>query len=326
MGSIVPFSAERTELSIIVGMCTKKKDQKPQTRVEQAAYIVERVKSLGVRINSSSRLMEMLRTLESGNIEWDDRRFPIALESIRDMYQLRLIVDEMDAHRDNPRFRASVQKLLLDAALPQDSTSGTLGRNTQFELYLAAIALRGGLLPVEYDEPDVTCTVGNAKFAIAAKRLKSLKQFERRVKEGADQIRRAKLPGIIALDLTIARNPANRPITSGIESQLSVALAHAKNSQLFGQNERRIDRWVAASGVRGLLVFEFTFRVSPNRSSWLHDGMMCWFPTTYGAKRAEMELALFQRYFLQGMPDLNDLTTDQVTADGELGRDSNGGK
>jgi hypothetical protein len=57
-------------------------------------------------------------------------------------------------------------------------------------------------------------------------------------------------------------------------------------------------------------VFEFTFRVSPNGSSWIHDGMMSWFPTTHGEEQEERELASFQRGFLRGMPNLEDLTAE----------------
>ena len=148
-------------------------NREPRTRVEQAAYVVERVQSLGVRIHQASRLKLMLRTLEKGDIESDDGRYPIALESIRDMNQLRLIVDQMEAHRENSKFRASVEKLLKDAVLPQDGNSNTPGRDTQFELYVAAICLRAGMLPVDYDEPDITCFVEGTKFGIAAKRLKT---------------------------------------------------------------------------------------------------------------------------------------------------------
>jgi len=285
-------------------------NREPQTRVEQAAYVIERVQSLGVPIHEASRLMLMLRALERGHIDYDDRRFPIALESMRDMYQLRLIVDQMEAHRENPKFRTSVERLLKDAALPQDGSSNTPGRDTQFELYVAAICLRAGLLPVDYDEPDVTCAVEGVKFGIAAKRLKSLDRFEDRVKDGVDQMRRAKLPGIVALDLTIARNPDNRPYTSGLQSQLSLIIRHDKNRQFFEQYEQDIYRWVADSGVRGVLVFEFTFRVSPNSSYWIHDGMMCWFPTTNDEAQPERELALFQRGFLRGMPNLENLTAE----------------
>ncbi len=283
-------------------------NHEPQTRVEQAAYVIGRVQSLGVPIHPTSRLMLMLRTLERGHIEYDDRQFPLALESIRDMYQLRLIIDQMDSHREDPKFRASVEKLLMDAALPQDGNSNTPGRDTQFELYLAAICLRGEMRPVEYDEPDITCTVDGLKFGIAAKRLKGMKSFKDRVKKGVDQMQRANLPGIVALDLTIARNPFNRPTISGLQSQLSVMIGNAKNRQFFEQYEQEIFGWVAGSRVRALLVFEFILRVSPDASSWIHDGMMCWFPTTDGEEQAERELALFQSGLLRGMPNLEDLS------------------
>jgi hypothetical protein len=289
-------------------MSSLEKQSEPQTRVEQAAYIVERVNSLGIPINSASRLMQMLRTLESGFVDYGDSRFPVALESIRDMYQLRLIVDEMEAHRNDLRFCSSVKKLLQDAAAPQYRNSHSPGRDTQLELYLAAIALRGGMLPVEYDEPDVTCNVEGRRFGIAAKRLKSVERFEKRVKDRIRQIRRADIPGIVALDLTIARNPENRPITSGLRSQLSVMIGQSKNRQLFDRYEQSIYRWVATSRVRALLIFEFSLRVSPDRSSWIHDGLMCWFPTTNTDKSAESELAAFKWSFLQGMPNLHDLT------------------
>jgi hypothetical protein len=85
------------------------------------------------------------------------------------MYQLWLIVNQMDAHRENLKFRAGVKKLLQDAALPQDNNSNTPGRDTQFELYVAAICLRAGLLPVFYDEPDIVCVVEGAEIRYRGK-------------------------------------------------------------------------------------------------------------------------------------------------------------
>lgn len=291
--------------------------REPQTRVEQAAYVIQKVESLGVRVHPASRLMQMLGVLERGHTGYNDSQFPVALESIRDMYQVRLVVDQMDAHREDPKFRASVVKMLKDAALPQNSSPGTEGRDAQLELYLAAVCLRAGLVPVEYNEPDVTCTIEGLKFGIAAKRLKSLNKFEDRVKKGADQIRRARLPGVVVLDLTIAHNPENRSISSGLESQLALTMMEARNCQFFEQHERDIYRWVAGTGVRALLVFEFMFRVSPDYKSWIHDGMMFWFPTTKGDEHADRELALFEAGFKTGMPNVLDLAASRYLVDDE---------
>jgi hypothetical protein len=137
-----------------------------------------------------------------------------------------------------------------------------------------------------------------------------MERFEDRVKDGADQMRSAMLPGVIAIDLTIARNPDNHPITSSLQSQLSVMISQAKNSQLFKRYDQDLYRWVADSRVRAVVVFEFTFRVSPDNSSWIHDGMMYWFPTTHGDEQAERELASFMHRFLRGIPDLEDLAAE----------------
>ena len=137
---------------------------------------------LGINPHPSSRLMLMLRTLQRGQYApFEDSQFPVALESMRDTYQLGIIVAQMRAHRDNPKFRDRVRRLLKDSALPQDGGQNTPGRDIQFELYLAAICLNAGLHPVDYEEPDVTCVIDGMKFGIAAKRLKSLSSLEDRV-------------------------------------------------------------------------------------------------------------------------------------------------
>jgi hypothetical protein len=168
-------------------MTTDIENRKPHTRVELAAHIVERVESLGVKVNPSSRLAQMLRVLQRGFVPFDDPHFPIALESMRDLYQLGMIVDQLDAQRDQHEFVENVKLMLKDAALPQDGGQNTDGRNYQFQLYLAAVCLNGGH-SVRHEEPDITCTIGGTKFGIAAKRLTSLGGLKDHVKKGADQI------------------------------------------------------------------------------------------------------------------------------------------
>lgn len=282
----------------------------PETRVEFLAYVIEQLRAVGVRVHPSSRLMLMHRTLQRGYVPYEDDEFPVALEAMRDMYQLGLIVEQMEAHRDNPSFRNSVQRLLKDSALPQDGGQNTPGRDMQFELYLAAICLNAGLLPVNYAEPDVTCVLGGTKWGIAAKRLKSLSGLGEHVAKGAEQIRKASVPGIVALDLTMARNQNNRPIVSRLQSQWYVPITQAKNDQFFDEHHADIYRWVAGSGVRAVLVFEFTLRLRPD-GQWGHDGMMCWMPTTHDDVEAERDLRGFQTGFLKGTSNVEGLTREE---------------
>ena len=137
----------------------------------------------------------------------------------------------------------------------------------------------------------------------------SSNQLRRRVKEGIKQIPQRNGPGIVAIDVTIARNPKNQPITSRLQSQLSGLVVDAKSQRFFEKYEKDICRWVIGTGVRAILVFEFTLRISPDGNRWIHEGTMFWFLTTHD-EQEERELVSFERGFLRHMPNLEDLTTE----------------
>ena len=251
-----------------------------RSRAENASYVIDQVRSLGLIPQPTSRLMQMRRVLNRGHVPFDDPEFPAALEAERDLQHLGFIFDQMNAHLDRREFQALVKRLLKDSVLPQKDRQNSPGRDTQFELYLAAICQNAGLLPVDYAEPDVTCTVEGTKFGIAAKRLKSLVQLRKHVRKAAQQIANTELPGVVALDLSLARNRQNLPIVSQIQSHLYVPVAHLAEQQFFDEHHQDIYRWVANAGVRAVLVFDFKVRLRPNQK-WGLDGMMTWLNGTY---------------------------------------------
>ncbi|CAN5415341.1 hypothetical protein BH10PLA2_BH10PLA2_34460 [soil metagenome] len=280
----------------------------PQTRREQADYIVDLLSGFGVRISPSSRIGRMQRVLNRPEvIEPDDADYEIAVESMRDMYQLRLIVDTMDAHRDSRGFRDSVNFLRKDAALPQDDHADSPGRNYQFQVYVAALCTRAGL-PTWHEEPDIRCDLDGAMFGIAVKRPKTVNAMEKNIKEAADQIRLAGMPGMIAMDLTVAQNPTNRRITFSSESQLYVQMSHAKLRALFEKKGEKIRQLIAGKGVLAVWVFESSIRLMPDRK-WSHDCWSLWYDTT--ADEAELSvLEKFRPRFLSGVPNLVDFTNE----------------
>ena len=158
----------------------------PRTRVENAAYIIDQVRGLGIDPAPSSRLMQMHRVLNSGVIPYGDARFPTALEAERDLQQLGFVFDQLQSHRDDREFKSLVKKALDDSVLPQDDQQGSLGRNSQFHLYLAAVCQNAQLCPIAFDEPDLTCGLDGTLFGIAAKRIKSSVQVSKRIKKAAD--------------------------------------------------------------------------------------------------------------------------------------------
>lgn len=275
-----------------------------RTRTEAAAYVMAEFREMG--LEPPSRVVEMHRVLSRGDVPFDDPDFSTARESLRDLHQLVFIFEQLYIHRDNPRFRNVVKHLLNDSVLPQHDRDSP-GRDYQFHLYLAAICQNAGLMPVDYEEPDVTCFVDGTKFGIAAKRLKSTKtrQLENNVRKGADQLRRQGLPGIIALELSLSRNQSNQPIISQIQSQMHLMIADAKNRQFREKYGAAIRRWVAGAGVRAVLVIETSFRVRPDRQ-WWHDGVLSWVPTALDDEEADPLFNAFYQGFLKGVPNLED--------------------
>lgn len=280
--------------------------QEPTTRRGQMDYIVQRLTQFGVRINPSSRFGRAQRALRRPDIiQPNDPDYQIALESIRDNYQLRLIVDTMDAHRESKAFKDAAKLLRKDLALPQDELKDTPGRNYQFQLYVAALCTNSGLA-TRHEEPDITCDVVGTAFGIAAKRLKTTDSLEANIKEAAAQIACAGHQGIIALDMTIAQNPANRRVMSTIESQLYLHLSHAQSYEMFEKHGKRIRELVDGKNVLGVWTYVSTLRLMRDRT-WSHDCWSFWFDTTTNAEQAIL-FEQFQHWFLKGVRNLNDLT------------------
>ena len=156
-----------------------------RSRAEQALFVVDTIRALGIEPHPQSRLMQMYRVLTDAThiIQPNDPRFETALEAERDMQVLGFIFDHTNARRGLGDLRTRVRRLLDDSVFPQDNLGRSTGRDVQFELFIAAVCQSVGLTPVNYVEPDVTCTVDGFLMGIAAKRLKNLSNLEKRVKK-----------------------------------------------------------------------------------------------------------------------------------------------
>ena len=89
----------------------------PRTRGDNATYIIEQVRHLGLEPHPSSRLMQMPRVLNYGFIPFEDPRFPTAIEAERDLQQLGFVFDQLKTHRDDHEFKSLVKQALNDSVL-----------------------------------------------------------------------------------------------------------------------------------------------------------------------------------------------------------------
>jgi hypothetical protein len=280
-----------------------------RTRAENAAFVISSVEALGLKLDPASRLIQMYRVLTQaqGTIARDDPRFPAALEAERDMQLLGFVFDQSNPHRARSDFKAVVKRMLHDSVLPQHDRGESEGRDSQFELFIAAVCQSAGLIPVDYEEPDMTCMVQGIKFGIAAKRLKSVTNLDKRVKKAAQQIGRASLPDIVALDTCIALNRDNERITTPIADERFGRLYSEAMRQFVHEYHERIYRWVVGKGVRGIVFHDHQVRFVTD-GDWELASMTYWLPTAHEDGPASRQYSWFHDAYLKGLPNLRDVS------------------
>ena len=199
---------------------------------------IERVRATlgdhGLAINPSSRFGRRLDLLVAG---FDERRLSPALghtreldellEANRDFAELALIVEELLPTQDSTLL-AKLRSVLGGARFPHQDTK-TTARDTQFELYIAALCHRAGVLPT-FREPDCVISPNGVTFGLAAKRVSSAEHVRRLVHEGGRQLERAGLVGIVALSLDRLFAPRDERLIGRTAEELSPAARHLLRS------------------------------------------------------------------------------------------------
>lgn len=275
-----------------------------RTRAENAAFVIENIRALGLKLNASSRLMRQCKLLSRPSpISPSDPQFELALEAERDMQLLGFVFDQPHLDKSSPTFKALVRRTLGDPALPQESGGETPGRDAQFELFVGALCHSAGLLPVSYEEPDVVCTLEGQRWAIAAKRVKSLASLEQRVKEAAKQIRRAGLPGVIAIDTCVPLNPDNQRIIEPISDERFGELYSRAFRHFMDEHASRINGWVEGKGVLGVVFHDQQVRMAADRE-WELSGLTTSLATFSEDGLANSDFSAFWLRYKLGLPNL----------------------
>jgi hypothetical protein len=242
-------------------------------------------------------------TLADGIIPADDPEFETALEAERDLQVLVFVFQEAAAHPPEAEFQRLVRKALKDSVLPHEDRAQSKGRDAQFELFVAAICQKAGLQLVAREEPDVTCHIHGVKFGIAAKRMKNVSSLEKHVRKAAEQIEKARLPGIIALDTNLALNPDNERITAPIPDEEFAVVYRQALERFTHRFHDNIQRWIRTKGVRGIVIHDQQVRLHPD-GEWELVGMTMHVNTARENQRRNREFALFKEHYRKGLPNL----------------------
>jgi len=225
-----------------------------RTRQELADFVVGRLQSQGLDGRECSRFSQVRRVYDraEGFIASDNPKFDEALEGERDLQTLGFVFDNLGPWSTSQEFQALLSLCVKDGLLPKIERGESKGRDAQFHLQLVATCQRAGLQP-KLAEPDIVCRVDGADFGIAAKRIKNIDRLRDRINEAADQFKRARLAGVIAVDLTAALNRENlRPVAAGQADQF---MAHVAKTmvQLVKPRMQDLRRRLDPTRVRGIL-------------------------------------------------------------------------
>ena len=170
-------------------------------RERRAALIaaLDRIRARRIDVPPDCRLAQHLVALEwlEGReylpLNIDDR---YAIQAVHDLTQLVPIFDEiMDELAPK-----QVRLLLGGDYFPEMPSGRTPTRDFEFEWFMAALAKRAGF-SITLAEPDVIVEGRSFAFSIAAKRLSSIRQLRKRVRQATLQLQAAACDGIIALDI-----------------------------------------------------------------------------------------------------------------------------
>jgi hypothetical protein len=218
---------------------------------------------------------------------------------LRDFHELEFFFDQIASDPDKSKYQDMVAKLLDDSVLPQKDRMQSPGRNAQAEAFVFAVCQSADMRP-SFGEPDVVCEIDQQRLGIAVKRLKTPAQFEKRLKEAAEQIQRSGLLGVISVEVTLAVNPKNHSIiTPEGDGGIGQWWSEKMRDTVTHLNDG-VWSSVGAKGVLGVFLHEHC-PVNTNGHYVLQS-------MTYGRETASDDKrrlwSQFQTRFINGLPNL----------------------
>ncbi|MCA9204658.1 MAG: hypothetical protein KDA59_16505, partial [Planctomycetales bacterium] len=277
----------------------------PRTRPQISSFVIETVEAAGIRVPPSSRLRRMHDLYHSGigTIEPNHPDYETALEGERDMQLLAFAFDQLAHVGPSDAYRDRLKLLVSDSVLPQDDRANSPGRDAAFEIYVGAVCTAARLLPVGWEEPDVSCVLDDAKYGFAAKRLKNLRQLSKRVRDAVDQIDRCDLPGIIVLDLASAFNPTNRRIRR-MHDSVFWSEYEANFNVTWSEQQPKVQKVMARANVLGVIVHDYHIRQVTD--GWQLAGMTIRVPSTAQSQAVQSEFKRLSTLYTYGLPNQSD--------------------
>lgn len=273
-----------------------------RARGDLHAFVIDSIKGLGINVPETCRL-ERMRNLfaNAPTILPKHPEFPIALEAERDMQLLGYVFDQSGSKNPNAQFLERIKKMIKDPTLSQDNRKSSPGRDAVFELYVFAFCAAAGLAP-QFEEPDITCSIGDIRYSLAAKRIKSAERIPERVKDARDQIERSRIPGVIILDTCLAFNPDNIPIEKPIPEDEFMQSYYKAVRVHWTRHHKKVQSLVRNTSVLGIAIHVFQIRLETS-GAWSLAGMTMNVPNSGSITAGQQSFDAFFTCYKMGIPN-----------------------
>ena len=212
---------------------------------------------LGIAVHTGSRVDFLEQQLKKfAHVKQDDLQrkgfdWISFTEGMRDIHELDFICRAL-ADKASEQMKQLLGTAVTGAVLHHRDQNPS-ARNIQFQLFVSAVFERSGL-PVSLTEPDIIFRCNGSEYGIAAKRILSRTQLEKRLKEGKSQLDKAGLKGIIAVCFDrLLPQKAARAIYSS-EEGIEDAAKHTLRGILVSE-KRKILPILAEPSVLGTIAF-----------------------------------------------------------------------
>jgi hypothetical protein len=166
-----------------------------------ARFVEWCLQDFGVRIPPENRLQRAAQIVETGSeTPWEDLSLDYRLqlsEAARTLMEQYLIVRAII--EPNKALKERLRWLLKGDVRPNRKSS-THPYDVQFELFAGTALIHAGIHGVRLEEPDWRIRAGEREVGVAAKRVSSIKNYTKLVRDAIRQIRRQGCPGVIVLN------------------------------------------------------------------------------------------------------------------------------
>jgi hypothetical protein len=242
-------------IDIVVPQHRSESDSTFENIAEQCKTLSKRLADLEIRFHKESSLGAILRKAMSTGDAWVKRELVWNNRDVINAAYAQRITKAMLSAIDDPGALECLRRIASKQIGSLDREQSH-GKNALWELELAE-KLKSDGFQVRHDEPDLQVRLSFGSYGIACKKIYSEKGVEAHIRKGAEQIKRAGLYGIVALNIDELL-PKDAVIVGSTTDSISLYVERFQNDFL-SRNERKLRKFIDDGRIDGIWLSTHVF-------------------------------------------------------------------